>query len=111
MAPKEILWEMEPHTAAKHTILRRYLQGWIPIMSRLVAQWAVDGRGRLVILDGFCGPGRYVGGEDGSPIIMLKAFLEHSQRDDIRAELVYAFIDEDKRRTDAPADGDRRTRS
>ena len=99
MPPKQILWEMEPHTAAKHTILRRYLQAWIPIMSRLVCQWAVDGQGRLVILDGFCGPGRYVDGEDGSPIIMLKAFLEHSQRDSIHAELVYVFIDEDERRT------------
>ena len=56
--PRETLWEMEPHTAAKHTILRRYLQGWIPIMSRLVGRWASHGRGRLVMLDGFCGPGR-----------------------------------------------------
>lgn len=96
--PRETLWEMEAHTAAKHTILRRYLQAWIPIMSRLVGRWASDGRGRLLLLDGFCGPGRYVGGEDGSPIIMLKAFLEHSQRDGINAELVYIFIDEDESR-------------
>lgn len=100
MPPKTVLWEMEPHTAAKHAILRRYLQAWLPIMSRLVGQWALNGRGRLLSLDGFCGPGRYVGGEDGSPLIMLKAFLEHSQRNGIRAELVYAFIDEDSRRTD-----------
>ena len=26
MPPKTALWEMEPHTAAKHTILRRYVQ-------------------------------------------------------------------------------------
>jgi three-Cys-motif partner protein len=97
--PKDTLWEMEPHTAAKHSILRRYLQAWIPIMSRLVGRWASDGRGRLVLVDGFCGPGRYVGGEDGSPLIMLNAFLQHSQREGIRAELVYAFIDEDQRRT------------
>jgi three-Cys-motif partner protein len=97
--PTETLWEMEPHTAAKHSILRRYLQAWIPIMSRLVGRWAVDGRGRLLLLDGFCGPGRYVGGEEGSPLIMLNAFLQR-QRDSINAELVYAFIDEDKRRTE-----------
>jgi three-Cys-motif partner protein len=97
--PRKTLWEMEPHTAAKHSILRRYLQAWIPIMSRLVGRWASDGRGRLLLLDGFCGPGRYVGGEEGSPLIMLNAFLQHSQRDSIHAELVYAFIDEDARRT------------
>ena len=89
---------MEPHTAAKHEILRRYLQGWLPVMSSLVARWAPDRRGRLLIVDGFCGPGRYLGGEDGSPIIALKAFLEHSQRDRIRPELVYIFIDEDHSR-------------
>jgi three-Cys-motif partner protein len=94
MPPKTTLWPMEPHTAAKHVILRKYLQAWLPIMSRLVGNWAVDRRGRLLLLDGFCGPGRYQGGEDGSPLIMLKTFIEHSQRDDIRAELVYVFIDE-----------------
>lgn len=97
--PKDILWTMEPHTAAKHTILRRYMQAWLPIMSRLVGQWAIDGKGRLLVIDGFCGPGRYVGGEEGSPLILLNAFLEHSQRDSIQAEVVYAFIDDDPRRT------------
>src|SRR5438105_4984690 len=93
--PKDTLWDLEPHTAAKHQILRRYLNAWLPIMSRLTGQWALIGQGRLVLIDGFCGPGRYNGGEDGSPIIMLKAFLEHSQRNSINAELVYVFIDED----------------
>jgi three-Cys-motif partner protein len=55
---------MEPNTAAKHTILRRYVQAWLPIMSRLVGRWSLDGRGRLLLLDGFCGPGRYIDGED-----------------------------------------------
>ena len=93
--PKTILWDLEPHTLAKHRILRKYLDGWVPIMSSLVARWALNGRGRLALIDGFCGPGRYNGGEDGSPIIMLKTFLEHARRDQIKAELVYIFIDED----------------
>lgn len=98
--PQETLWKMEPHTAAKHSILRGYLDAWLPIMAVMSARWASDGRGRLVLLDGFCGPGRYAGGEDGSPIIMLKAFLEHARRDLIKAELVYIFIDEDRARID-----------
>lgn len=93
--PKTTLWDLEPHTTAKHRILRRYLDAWLPIMSSLVATWSSSGRGRLALIDGFCGPGRYKGGEDGSPIIMLKAFLEHSHRNEIKAELVYIFIDED----------------
>lgn len=32
---------------------------------------------RLVFIDGFAGPGEYKGGEDGSPIVVLKALKEH----------------------------------
>jgi three-Cys-motif partner protein len=88
--PRETLWELEDHSRAKHAILRRYLGGWLPVMSK----W----NKRLVLVDGFAGPGRYTGGEDGSPLIMLKSFLEHDRRDLIDAELVYVFIDEDDRR-------------
>jgi three-Cys-motif partner protein len=76
--PKEMLWKLEEHSRAKHAILRRYLGGWLPVMSK----W----NSRLVLVDGFAGPGRYVGGEDGSPLIMLKAFLDHTRRDLIDAE-------------------------
>ena len=34
--------------------------------------------GRVVFIDGFAGPGRYVDGEPGSPIIALRSLLEHS---------------------------------
>jgi three-Cys-motif partner protein len=78
------VWEIEPHTLAKHAILRRYLDAWLPIMSR----W----HGRVVYVDGFAGPGRYAGGEDGSPIVALKAALNHPRP--ITAELVYLFIEE-----------------
>jgi len=27
------VWPLEPHTRAKHEILRRYLQAWTPILS------------------------------------------------------------------------------
>lgn len=97
-APKNTLWSMEPHTRAKHLILGHYLQAWLPIMSSLTAQWSSDGQGRLVLVDGFAGPGRYDTGDDGSPLIMLKAFTEHTQSNRITAELVYLFIEERKDR-------------
>jgi hypothetical protein len=30
--PNETLWEIEPHTKAKHEILQRYLGAWFPIL-------------------------------------------------------------------------------
>jgi three-Cys-motif partner protein len=87
--PKDKLWKLEDHSRAKHEILKRYLGGWLPVMS-----WSK----RLVLVDGFAGPGRYLDGEEGSPLIMLNAFLEHKRRDKITAELVFAFIEEDEAR-------------
>lgn len=94
MARKKLstIWELERHTTAKHAILRAYLNAWLPIMG-------MHYNSRLVLVDGFSGPGVYQNGEPGSPIIMLNAFLEHSLRDRIKAELVYLFIDEDRART------------
>lgn len=87
LPPRSTLWAAEEHTLAKHRILRAYLDAWIPILGRQV--------GRLVLVDGFAGPGRYSTGEDGSPLVMLKAFLEHEQRPQIDAQLEYVFIEKD----------------
>jgi three-Cys-motif partner protein len=84
--PKETLWDLEEHSKAKHEILRRYLSAWLPIMSRF--------NGRLVLVDGFAGPGRYSGGEDGSPLVMLKALLEHDYLHKMDCEFIYLFIEE-----------------
>ena len=83
-----VLWPLDPHTQAKHAILRRYLDAWLPIMTR----W----NGRVVYIDGFAGPGRYLGGEEGSPIVALRAALEHPYP--ITSELVYLFIEADSKR-------------
>lgn len=49
---------------------------------------------KLLLVDGFAGPGRYAGGEDGSPLIMLRAFLEHAHRERIeRTRLEYFFVE------------------
>lgn len=65
----EASWQLAAHTAAKLEILGAYLRAWFPILSR--------GRNfdRIIYIDGFAGPGRYQQGEDGSPIIALKAAL------------------------------------
>src|SRR6266852_1169152 len=91
--PMETVWPSEGHTKAKHRILRGYLDAWLPIMSQH--------NGRLVYVDGFAGPGIYAGGEPGSPIIALKAFLEHKYRERIASELVYVFIEENKERVES----------
>jgi three-Cys-motif partner protein len=91
MSQKKTLWEMDRHTAAKHTILRKYLDAWIPILGG--GRFARDD---LVLIDAFAGPGRYSTGEDGSPLLMLRACLEHSG--EIRAALRYYFIEENDAR-------------
>jgi three-Cys-motif partner protein len=53
---------------------------------------------RLIVIDGFAGPGRYQTGERGSPLIMLDALLEHSRRSQITAHVRYAFIERDAER-------------
>ena len=65
--PKQTIWTLDPHTRAKHLILQRYLHAWIPIIAL--------GRGRAVFIDGFAGPGVYAGGEEGSPIIAMRASI------------------------------------
>lgn len=87
--PKTTIWELEPHTAAKHEILRRYLQAWAPILSQGKFP-------HLVIVDGFAGPGRYSKGEEGSPIIAIKAVI--GQPRPITAKVDFHFIELDKRR-------------
>jgi three-Cys-motif partner protein len=82
------IWSIEPHTEAKHAILRKYLDAWLPIITR----W----NGRVVYIDGFAGPGEYVGGNDGSPIIAIKAVLEHKA--EIKADIRMLFIEADKAR-------------
>lgn len=93
--PRTTLWPIQPHTAAKHAILRRYLQAWLPIMSRY--------NGRIVFIDGFAGPGQYSGGEDGSPLIALRTLLEHPhfRRESRGVEVVFLFIESDSARAAA----------
>jgi three-Cys-motif partner protein len=62
-------WDMAAHTAAKLQILGGYLRAWFPILG------GAQKFDRIIYIDGFAGPGRYQRGEDGSPIVALKAAL------------------------------------
>jgi three-Cys-motif partner protein len=84
--PKTTTWPLDPHTLAKHVLLRKYLNAWLPKITRY--------NGRVIFCDGFAGPGVYNDGEDGSPVIALKALLEHSYFPKMKAEVVYLFIEE-----------------
>ena len=88
-APKTTIWDIEPHTRAKHEILKCYLQAWTPILTQ-------GGFPEIMYVDGFSGPGRYSKGEDGSPIIALRAALDHSDR--ITARIRFVFVERDKKR-------------
>ncbi len=76
------IWDLAPHTAAKHKILERYLQAWMPILSR----WHSD----LNYIDGFAGPGIYSKGEEGSPLIALRTAVGHETQ---LASVSFTFVE------------------
>lgn len=91
--PTGVLWERDPHTAAKHTLLRRYLSAWFPIMA---TQFRTGG---ITFLDGFAGPGEYTNSTESSPAIaMSQAVRSDVSGAGTRTRLV--FIEDDRRRAD-----------
>lgn len=88
-APRGIVWKLDPHTRAKHEILKRYLQAWMIILSQ-------GSFPDILYIDGFAGPGEYEGGEPGSPIIALDAALNH--RSHLSARIHFLFVEEKESR-------------
>jgi len=91
--PNTTLWKVEPHTVAKHIILKNYLRAWFPIMGQY--------NSRILFLDGYSGPGQYDNGEDGSPIIAIKEAIQYLETSEKRIsnkpiidEIVMIFIEE-----------------
>ncbi|WP_445150493.1 three-Cys-motif partner protein TcmP [Baekduia sp. Peel2402] len=71
------MWDLDDHTEKKHVLLGRYLSRWVPIFQH--------GHGKtdnLVFVDGFAGPGIYSGGQPGSPVVMLKTYLNAQRQPD-----------------------------
>lgn len=89
------IWEVTAHTLAKHQILDTYLKAWTPIMSSQSVRLGVSGT-ELLFVDGFAGPGRYGGGQDGSPILAIKSILSHSH--DLKVPIRFLFIEINKER-------------
>lgn len=92
MPPNTTTWSLDPHTRGKHEVLRRYMEAWLPIMTR----W----NGRVLFIDAFAGPGEYSNGEPGSPVIALRALIEHSAVNRIHSEVNYYFIEQDEARSE-----------
>jgi three-Cys-motif partner protein len=63
--PAKVLWDCSPRTKAKLAIVNAYLGAWFGIL-------AAKGFKHVVYVDGFCGPGGYKTGEDGSPVIAAR---------------------------------------
>lgn len=74
----DTLWERKPATAAKHRLYQSYLDAWWPI---LLQPGHGRPRERVTYLDAFAGPGRYEGGEPGSPVFAIRGLLEHGAAD------------------------------
>lgn len=86
-------WPRPPHTKAKHDILTRYLGAWFAIFGRSRAHK------RVVVLDGFAGPGRYDNGEPGSPVLALDTLLGHDAfANFVGTEFVFIFNERDSDR-------------
>lgn len=88
---KDTMWDINPHTLAKHEILQEYLKAWFPILSRYA--------GRIIYLDGFAGPGEYSKGEEGSPVIAIRIAHEHYLKKQLR-EIIFWFIEKEKDRAE-----------
>lgn len=84
--PESTVWDRDPHTEAKHRVLRGYFDAWYPIMlSRFP---------RLTVFEGYAGPGVYSKGEDGSPVIALSALLERPELLEGGRAVPFVFVEE-----------------
>lgn len=86
--PRTVLWDRDPHTAAKHNLLRKYLEPWAPIL--------LSRHATITYAEGFSGPGVYSQGEPGSPVIALEAFAKALQHRSGRIRMV--LVEGDERR-------------
>jgi three-Cys-motif partner protein len=84
-------WDLAPHTAAKLNILSKYLKAWFPIIVGQSQRFD-----RVIYIDGFAGPGRYKEGEDGSPMIALKAAIG-AINEQIRKPFEFHFVERRRR--------------
>lgn len=70
--PNDTEWPSEPRTLLKHQIYKRYVDCW---MGKILQRFP-----SAAIVDAFAGPGAYSDGPVGSPVVVARAYLEHSGR-------------------------------
>jgi three-Cys-motif partner protein len=85
-APRTTIWAIEEHTLAKHEILRKYLEWWLPAV--------VASNENVTIFDGFAGPGEYKGGEPGSPVIAIDISLRYFPEAIHQNKVTFLFIEQ-----------------
>jgi three-Cys-motif partner protein len=86
--PKDAVWERDPHTAAKHDLLQKYLAAWAPIL--------LSRRDEISYAEGFAGAGVYKQGDPGSPVIAYEVFADALRRFPKRMHMI--LMEEDARR-------------
>ncbi len=86
--PTGLLWPRDPHTEAKHLILRGYLDAWWPIL--------LSRNPQATYVEGYAGPGEYEGGEDGSPVIALRSLLQRQSAISLAGKRVNVVLVEEK---------------
>lgn len=91
---KSVPWEIAEHTSAKHQIYRLYLDRWFPILL------SNNGYPSATYAEGFAGPGVYIGGEPGSPIIAIDTLLKRPELKNSSKPTRFVFIDNDERCVD-----------
>lgn len=92
------IWPAKLHTRAKHSLLKRYLDAWLPIVtaqSAKVTSHGVKSR-QVLFVDGFAGPGEYEGGAPGSPVIAIEAALNHLRSFSVPVHMLFIENREDR---------------
>ena len=64
--------KLDIHGQAKHEILREYIISYL----KVVCQQQRMPEFKIALVDGFAGGGKYEGGEEGSPLVLLRAVEE-----------------------------------
>ena len=87
-------WDLPEHSQGKLTLLQKYFKLWLPILATYNPV--------LRYIDGFAGPGVYLGGEAGSPRIAYDCALalkENEKFSDVKVE--FLFFESDSKRCDS----------
>jgi hypothetical protein len=82
------------HTSRKLKILREYIGDYVRIRCQIPQQQLF----RLAIVDGFCGGGRYAGGEPGSPVVFVEEVIKTAQEITLKRQALLAYDPADEQR-------------